>query len=463
LIQPHTFLLCVHKSTTPFKAFPELFTNTTFHIETIDKLDKTSRAFCLESSKKTEGATLNMRPCVENFLKQIWFMDTFGQLRLKANAFQCIIWGEGLKLSPHCRSDHYPAFNGAKTYQFNYIQVAHEAHEIKAVKKNSHKIYLGIDGNHRVALFNSRKDQHLSKWRLKWVVYESLEPSEEPTSNPTAIPSSLPTTAPSTSPIAMPSHSPTISPSLSPSECVDEEGWTVGGMSKYQGLHCTQISTDSEKWCIAIMAESDTATFGKTINEACCVCNGSTFKTTFPSLVPSSPPSASPAPTIEPIPSSSPTDCEDEPDWYFNPNQHLGCKSIVDDPVDMCNRWKDHDYNGKTITDACCICNGGTHKSRMPSVEPSSSQTPSASPTASVEPTLLPSALPSTTPSQSMLPSNFPSVTSGTVLDIESCRHNEDCKSKVCSDYSFVSGLGLCAPGVSITSSPSTKVDLIEL
>ena len=186
----------------------------------------------------------------------------------------------------------------------------------------------------------------------------------------------------------------------------------------------------------------DSTNFGKAINEACCICHGSTFKTTYPSLEPSSSPSTSSLPTIEPIPSSSPSDCEDEPNWFFDPEKRLGCKSIISDPVDFCYRLKDVDYNGKTVMNACCICQGGIHKSREPSIEPSVSQIPSATPTETIAPSFYPSDLPSTTPSESMIPSQLPS-TIGTIIDGKTCKYNLECKSGSCANY-------VCERGVSI-------------
>ena len=186
----------------------------------------------------------------------------------------------------------------------------------------------------------------------------------------------------------------------------------------------------------------DSANFGKAINEACCICHGSTFKTTYPSLEPSSSPSTSTLPTIEPIPSSSPSDCEDEPNWFFNPEKRLGCASIVEDPDHYCYSFKDVDYNGKTILDACCLCKGGMHKSREPSIAPSLSQIPSAAPTETVAPSFLPSDLPSTTPSESMIPSQFPS-TVGTIIDGKLCRYDAECKSGSCAS-------NICERGVSL-------------
>jgi len=247
-----------------------------------------------------------------------------------------------------------------------------------------------------------------------------------------------------------PSKSPfSEEPSSNPTECLDEEEWTVGGITDYKGLTCSQITipNKSTDWCEAIMAQTDHINFGKSVNEACCVCGGGTFKTTHPSSEPSTPPSLSFIPTIEPMPSSQPSTCIDEPNWYFNVTHNLGCASIKESEADfICVQFKGIDYGGKTIIDACCICGGGKHQSRQPSDAPSTSQIPSLLLTASVQPSDQPSEFPSSEPSKSMRPSAFPSFSSGRIFDTKPCRYSQDCKSSVCTEE------GLCAAGVSSMS-----------
>ena len=237
---------------------------------------------------------------------------------------------------------------------------------------------------------------------------------------------------------------------------MDEEGWFVGGTSRFAGFICSHISEGPLDWCAAILNEENTANFGKSIQEACCVCGGSTFKTTFPSLQPTSSPTLSFIPTIEPIPSSQPSDCENEPHWYFySLDDHiLDCDNIIIN--DLCDRFKDIDYNGKTVLEACCICGGGKHQSRQPSDTPSLSQIPSLSPSVSEQPSTKPSTIPSSMPSQSLLPSTFPSVTNGTVLDMQLCRHHGECRSGVCEESSLTESN--CAPGVSFA--PPTPFEI---
>jgi len=288
----------------------------------------------------------------------------------------------------------------------------------------------------------------------------SVIPSDDPSKTPSEKPSILPSDEPSDEPSLLPSEDPSLSPSdepsvfpsddpsTTPSECVDEEGWVVGGKSDYAGLTCSHISNSSESndFCSAILNQPDSANFGKTVNEACCICGGSTFKTTHPSLGPTSSPSLSSIPTIEPIPSSQPSDCLNEPNWYFNVTHNLGCDSIiVFAEEDMCERFSNIDYDGKTVMEACCICGGGKHHSRQPSDAPSLSQMPSSLPTESAEPSDIPSTIPSPLPSQSAIPSSFPSVTQGSVLDLRPCMHGGECKSQTCSEE-----YKTCVPGVSL-------------
>ena len=261
--------------------------------------------------------------------------------------------------------------------------------------------------------------------------------------NPSTKPSLLPSVRPSKEPSLLPSDE----PSSTPSECVDEEGWFVGGNSSFAGLFCRSLYKGREGWCAAILSEQNSTNIGKSVQEACCFCGGSTFKSTVPSLLPTGSPSMSYIPTIEPIPSSQPSDCENEPDWHFFSidNNILGCDNIIsNDEEDMCARFSDIDYDGKTVMEACCICGGGKHQSRQPSDGPSLSQTPSSAPSTSAKPSKNPSAEPSFQPSESAVPSSFPSVTEGSVLDLRPCKHNGECKSQICLEQG-----NICAPGVS--------------
>ena len=207
-----------------FLDFPHLLTYnsaTTFHIENhADIFDDSIRSFCIEASSLSQNAVLQMRPCDEYEILQMWFMDTFGQLRPKDKDLLCVLWEKKeLTLSPNCKSDFYTSFFDSKIYRFNF------EHQINAIyaDKSIGRQYIGVnigDSFTKLRLYGPLStNQSLKEWTLKWVIYESQEPSVEPSSTPTLsqMPSLLPTTSPSSSPSAMPSPSPTSKPSPSPS------------------------------------------------------------------------------------------------------------------------------------------------------------------------------------------------------------------------------------------------------
>jgi len=207
-----------------FVVFPHLLTYnsaTTFHIENhADIFDGSIRSFCIESSSLNQNAGFYMRPCDQNESLQMWFMDIFGQLRLKDNDLLCILWEKKkLILSPNCKSDFYTAFFDSNIYKFNFEQKINAIYADKSTGRN----YIGVnivDPFTNMKLYGPLStNKSLNKWNLKWVIYESQEPSAEPSLTPTLsqMPSLLPTNSPSSSPSAMPSPSPTTKPSPSPS------------------------------------------------------------------------------------------------------------------------------------------------------------------------------------------------------------------------------------------------------
>ena len=242
---------------------------------------------------------------------------------------------------------------------------------------------------------------------------------------------------------------PSTVPSQEPSQCIDEEDWFVGGDSSFGDLTCSSIASStylarsklsSSELCEAIKNEPDSMNFGKAVDEACCVCGGSAFQTTYPSSGPSFKPGSSHNPTMEQISSSQPSDCVDEPEWYwhFNNTHKLGCDYIiVNNEEDMCIRLSKIDYDGKTALEACCVCGGGFLQSRQPSDEPSLSHMPSTMPSKSSRPSEFPSAVPSSIPSESAVPSSFPSYSAGTILDINPCKFNGECKSGHCTEQNL--------------------------
>lgn len=253
----------------------------------------------------------------------------------------------------------------------------------------------------------------------------------------------LPSSEPSLMPSSEPSNEPSLQPSLSPSECEDEEGWIVGGNATqpFAGMKCADIGEeDAETWCGVILKQPNSTYLGKSVDEACCACNGSKFQTIFPSNSPTDAPSVSHNPTIEPEVTSAPSACVDEPGWHFfaDEEHQLGCDNLVVNEAednDMCDRFKDVFSDGKSVLTACCVCGGGINLSRQPSSAPSTSQAPSTTPSLSNQPSIGPSDIPTSTPTISMEPSSFPSFpsdSSGFVLDGKTCRNNYECLSRVC-------------------------------
>ena len=220
----------------------------------------------------------------------------------------------------------------------------------------------------------------------------------------------------------------------------------MGGDSLFSDLTCRSIASSTfqaisklsiSDLCEAIKHEPDSTNFDKAVDEACCVCGGSAFQTIYPSSGPSFKPSLSLNPTVEQIPSSQPSDCINEPEWYwhFNNTHKLGCDYIiVNNEEDMCIRLSKIDYDGKTVLEACCVCGGGFLQSRQPSDKPSLSQMPSTMPSKSSRPTEFPSTIPSSIPSESAVPSLSPSYSAGTILDTNPCKFNDECKSGHCAE-----------------------------
>jgi len=177
---------------------------------------------------------------------------------------------------------------------------------------------------------------------------------------------------------------------------------------------------------------------GKAIDEACCFCHGSTYKTTYPSSEPSGFPTLSSVPTIEPMPSSQPSVCIDEPNWYFNVTHNLGCEALAKNPVDKCERFStvEYMYMEKVTYDACCVCGGGIHHSTQPSDNPSLSPSdiPTMSPSSSSAPSDVPSrrtAEPSSSPSLSQEPTNYPSMEPKSRFGGNACNYDSECKGEM--------------------------------
>lgn len=146
-------------------------------------------------------------------------------------------------------------------------------------------------------------------------------------------------------------------------------------------------------------------------------------------------------------PTTSPSECKDDPHWFFDKDQKLGCKHI--DSLALCDRFGATIYNKKTAFQACCICNGGNHISVSPSAQPTTSQKPSSTPSVSIEPTSKPSVLPSINPTVSNAPSDRPSGSIPTIYDGKACKYNIECLSGTC-EIEEGESTGICKRGVSL-------------
>ena len=248
--------------------------------------------------------------------------------------------------------------------------------------------------------------------------------------------------------------------SSAPSVCIDENDWIVGGNLTFAGLTCAQLSSmkNTESWCELILQQSKSTYRGKAVNEACCACDGSKFRDIAPSSVPSEKPSVSSLPSIEvfpsTFPSTEPSKCVDEPNWHFyNDTGHqLGCEDLIVNyttGVDMCERFQDVGSDGKTVNTACCLCGGGQHQSREPSLFPSESQQPSLRPSTSIAPSLRPTLIPSDSPSISSLPSFMPSGKDPTIYDGKTCRFDRECLSYAQHTTDACTTEEICKHGVS--------------
>ena len=231
----------------------------------------------------------------------------------------------------------------------------------------------------------------------------------------------------------------------------------MGGDNIHTGMTCEEIGNQylSEDWC-SVISGYEHEYGNKNITDACCACDGSKFRSLVPSDSPSSNPSVSVFPSLSPsdspsaVPSTRPSECVDELDWQFDHDHEettivLNCLSFTNsnDPVALCERFKDIDFKQKTASLACCACGGGQHisvipsgmpsdqPSRSPSDSPSKSPAPSNHPSKapSFGPTEAPSRGPSFLPTESVSPTSFPSKTHGTVYMGDPCNYDIECRS----------------------------------
>ena len=124
--------------------------------------------------------------------------------------------------------------------------------------------------------------------------------------------------------------------------CDDYEGWNWVGNS------CESI-VDGQCDFVNSFFEFN----GMRANEACCKCGGGVENNI----------------------------CENEPGWYWGGNPMFTCANSVRTDADcqLISRTFSP-FNGKTATEACCVCGGGTH---VGPVTPSPTNNPTTSPTTS--------------------------------------------------------------------------------
>ena len=151
-----------------------------------------------------------------------------------------------------------------------------------------------------------------------------------------------------------------VSPSLSPSEftCTDvSDKWRVGGDSKYANMTCADIEKTEHpsKYCEAILNLNDGLFENRFVSQACCVCGGGTFidsNTATPSAIETFKPSTSSMPSMEEYPSvspsSKPSTCLDDPNWYFDESKEMTCEHLSGpNAAELCERFNTNS-NGKS-------------------------------------------------------------------------------------------------------------------
>lgn len=188
-------------------------------------------------------------------------------------------------------------------------------------------------------------------------------------------------------PSESPSHSQTSS--ASPSHCENESGWSINSLD----LTCESAENLGSWVCEAFQSYTN---FGKSINEACCICDGggdhvvvapsrmpsanpSLSSSSSPSILSSSEPSVSIVPSI--TPSVSPSNCEDDATWFVTTNNGFEVKCSHIPNHSYCETMNSLDsFHGESIYEACCICGGGDHVTISPSDNPSQTMSPTVVP-----------------------------------------------------------------------------------
>eukprot|EP01083_Nonionella_stella_P031885 87231_1 len=125
-------------------------------------------------------------------------------------------------------------------------------------------------------------------------------------------------------------------------------------------------------------------------------------ETSVPSSIPtaaSNKPSVSnePSSTHSSEPSSQPSVCIDEEGWEvggYSMYKGINCTDILSDTDNWCSIIQSIPNAGKSVSEACCDCGGGSHQTIFPSTSPTTPPTASHVPTQQHFPSETPTAAP---------------------------------------------------------------------
>ncbi|GFH49291.1 hypothetical protein CTEN210_05767 [Chaetoceros tenuissimus] len=221
----------------------------------------------------------------------------------------------------------------------------------------------------------------------------SVYPSKSPSSGPTITGSLKPSSSPSVSPSLLLSTNPTVS--ASPTTCVDDENFAVTAIVDLLPgpvpYTCVEVNLNPSLLCVALGLEIDLLNGGKTVYDACCVCDGITAS---PTATLSTSPSFGPTTSLQPTFLSN-SACVDDP--AFSILGTIGsvvgslldpilydCNDINADPENLCPALgSTADANGNTCYEACCGCQAlvapdTSNISAAPSVSPTKSSSPTS-------------------------------------------------------------------------------------
>ena len=139
---------------------PTKRSSNTFQITSSFKFDDSLRDFCLNAMNFRVGKRVKMRPCLNDFRKQLWFLDDFDQLRLRRRPEFCLIYKRRDIQLGKCKNDG--TTNNSK---FFYDKLRGEIY----VQKQKRKLYVGLEPTAKygpVKLFLENQNDSLNKWSL---------------------------------------------------------------------------------------------------------------------------------------------------------------------------------------------------------------------------------------------------------------------------------------------------------